>query len=437
MAIVGSRNRGDANTDSDLDVVVEYKGDAREDDMFNVLNEIALIIENIEIDINPINADKTGTLSEYLTKSKEYDRRKLENSKPNINPQDNSTPKYGENNKLVSADRYEELKKRAKAKLNNLNSGFDPEMLAIGTEMAMFHIEAGASKFKDFAQRMISDLGEVIAPYLKAFYNGAKSMPGMDNFAKTTDSYDYVTNFDINELTQNQNDTTAEEARASETIGIETEAIEAASVSISDSIESVGDNQQAAGELRKTVFDAIDKVESLIMEVDKSIKDLQLTGVVYSTDGIEADYPINVLSKGPIKKDATKYVKAVAELTGLDFDINSKGKQEVLNVNIAPAGGDVSFILWSKANPEYGVYVSVPFQPDYNHNGYDNYHVPTDKNYLNGSILWGVTTKAEKYKVLSYQYVPTDITSGELAETLIKGINSHLKSIGLEGNEKN
>jgi hypothetical protein len=32
-------------------------------------------------------------------------------------------------------------------KLNNLNAGFDPELLAMGTEMAAYHIEAGQKHY--------------------------------------------------------------------------------------------------------------------------------------------------------------------------------------------------------------------------------------------------------------------------------------------------
>ena len=84
-----------------------------------------------------------------------------------------SEKSYGAENKLVSSERYEELKKRMRAKLGQLNSGPDPEMLAIGCEMAMYHIEAGARKFADYTRAMISDLGDAVRPYLKSFYNGA------------------------------------------------------------------------------------------------------------------------------------------------------------------------------------------------------------------------------------------------------------------------
>ena len=83
MDIHGSRNRHDARPDSDLDVVVEYSGDIREDDMFNALNgeEDALSIEGIKVDINPIRKEETGDLQDYMKQSEEYDREKSEHAK--------------------------------------------------------------------------------------------------------------------------------------------------------------------------------------------------------------------------------------------------------------------------------------------------------------------------------------------------------------------
>ena len=72
----GSRARGTAKNTSDLDVVVQYEGDIREDDMFNMLNDVEdkLAIDGIEIDINPIKADDTGTIEEYLDRVYSYDK---------------------------------------------------------------------------------------------------------------------------------------------------------------------------------------------------------------------------------------------------------------------------------------------------------------------------------------------------------------------------
>ncbi|QBQ72230.1 DarB-like antirestriction [Serratia phage Parlo] len=89
------------------------------------------------------------------------------------------TADYGADNKLVSKDRAAELRQRLKAKFSQLNSGIDPEILAIGTELAVFHIEASARKFSAFAKAMAADLDLPISrirPYLRSWYNGARDM---------------------------------------------------------------------------------------------------------------------------------------------------------------------------------------------------------------------------------------------------------------------
>ena len=99
--------------------------------------------------------------------------------------------------RLVSNERYEELKKRMRSKLGQLNLGVDPEMLAIGAEMAVYHIENGARAFGAYAKEMISDLGDAIRPYLKAFYNGARDLPEMTELSKDMTPYDEVSRFDV------------------------------------------------------------------------------------------------------------------------------------------------------------------------------------------------------------------------------------------------
>ena len=115
-------------------------------------------------------------------------------------PQQSDDNGYGANNKLVSRDRYEELKKRMRQKLGGqLNMGIDPEILAIGTEMAAFHIEAGARKFADYARHMIDDLGDAIRPYLKSFYNGVRDLPEVQEagYVDEMTPYDEVRTFDV------------------------------------------------------------------------------------------------------------------------------------------------------------------------------------------------------------------------------------------------
>lgn len=73
IALVGSRSRGKERTDSDLDFVVEFSGDVREDHLFNIFHDDILEIGGVTVDINPITECKTGTLEEYLQRmEKEY-----------------------------------------------------------------------------------------------------------------------------------------------------------------------------------------------------------------------------------------------------------------------------------------------------------------------------------------------------------------------------
>ena len=72
VIVSGSRCRGLEKADSDLDVVLEYKGNVREDTFFDILHEDTMKIGGVEVDINPITEGKTGTLESYLTQIENY-----------------------------------------------------------------------------------------------------------------------------------------------------------------------------------------------------------------------------------------------------------------------------------------------------------------------------------------------------------------------------
>ena len=100
---------------------------------------------------------------------------------------------------LVSDERMEELKKRLKQKiLGQMNMGVDPEILAIGMELTAGYIDRGIKKFADYAKVMIDSLGDDIRPYLKAFYNGARDLPEVQEtgLADEMTPYDEVRTFD-------------------------------------------------------------------------------------------------------------------------------------------------------------------------------------------------------------------------------------------------
>lgn len=68
---IGSTRLGTARPDSDLDLVMRYKGDAREDDVFNLLNDYVeqngLEFNGRKVDINPIRSDDIEQYRQLLT----------------------------------------------------------------------------------------------------------------------------------------------------------------------------------------------------------------------------------------------------------------------------------------------------------------------------------------------------------------------------------
>lgn len=70
--VYGSRSRDDLYCeDSDLDVVLSYRGNLREDSFFDKLNSYGMAIAGIKVDINPISEERI-TLAEYIKESEAY-----------------------------------------------------------------------------------------------------------------------------------------------------------------------------------------------------------------------------------------------------------------------------------------------------------------------------------------------------------------------------
>ena len=283
---------------------------------------------------------------------------------------------YGADNKLVSRERYEELKKRMRKKLRGqLNMGIDPEILAIGTEMAAYHIEAGARQFADYARHMIDDLGDAIRPYLKSFYNGARDLPEVQEAGLSNEMtpYDEVRTFDVANFDKAQGDALAtaemvvaeqeanrqadtakeqltnqrneqrrkeDEQRTADTEAVADEA-EAARNQAESNIEAATDE--------KEVNEAIRKVDE---QLDKVNRQLALLGY-YEAEPVESDfneaygYMRNAEKKAV--KDANNLANRLVKDLGIDpktiVDKKGKRRRNIATANIAPIGGDISIHL--------------------------------------------------------------------------------------------
>lgn len=74
VTLTGSRARGEARAGSDLDVLVEYEGKAREDALFNILNEEPMRIGGVKVDINPINPKYSLSTPKWLERDARWRR---------------------------------------------------------------------------------------------------------------------------------------------------------------------------------------------------------------------------------------------------------------------------------------------------------------------------------------------------------------------------
>lgn len=333
--------------------------------------------------------DTVGTVT-----GKQNDTATLQNTVSIDKNSDNSSNKQNPSgNKLVTDERYEELKRRMKAKLGQLNVGIDPEILAIGTEMAVYHIEKGARKFAEFAKAMIADLGDVVRPYLKAFYNGARDLSEVEDSGLSADmtSYDEVRTFDVANFDKENTDpfATAETVVAEQIIqehadGVKQEIINhrnnerrkeneqttADTEAIASQAEVTANKAESDIEAATTEQQVNDGISLIDDRLEKVNQQLALLGY-YEAEPVESDfneaygYMRNAEKKAV--KDANSLAKRLIKDLGIDPDtiVDKKGKKRrsYAVANIAPAGGDISVRLPLTNDRE--LYIDIDLDTDY------------------------------------------------------------------------
>lgn len=366
------------------------------------LEEPAMRQVDVEGLMQAIQENGEAKLSDHfvpqLEQKEETSARKEETSvQETESSEQNEENAYGANNKLVSRDRYEELKKRMRRKLGGqLNMGIDPEILAIGTEMAAYHIEAGARRFADYATHMIADLGDAIRPYLKSFYNGARDLPEVQEagLANEMTPYDEVRTFDVANFDKGHSDALAtaemvvqeQEAdsqadaakdklinQRNEQRRKENEQTTADTTAIASKAESVASKAESDIEAATTEQQVNNAVESIDKQFEEVNKQLALLGY-YEAEPVESDfneaygYMRNAEKKAV--KDANRLAKRLVNDLGIDpnkiVDKKGKKRRSIATANIAPAGGDISIYL--PLSSESNLYLSIGLAPTYERN---------------------------------------------------------------------
>lgn len=251
----------------------------------------------------------------------------------------------GNRNRIVSNERYEELKKRLREKLGQLNAGIDPELIAIGAEMAVYHIERGAVKFADYASSMIKDMGDAIRPYLKSFYSSARYMPetfenGLSS-KMTPDSevstFD-VTNFDkksvdifeqiknvAKEQELNKNDQPQIEVKPEAELSGDSAKYQKKAVQESEAVREIG---VSIRERALIDIDGLDATPLTMKDVKNILNNYDMLSDMSATDMQEL---VELAMTNETRKVALRYINGEKQKFGYDLILSMYKMQPLLN----------------------------------------------------------------------------------------------------------
>lgn len=248
-------------------------------------------------------------------------------------------------NNIVSDERYQELKNRLKQKLGQLNAGIDPEIIAIGAEMAVYHIERGAVKFAEYASAMIKDMGDAIRPYLKSFYSSARYMPeAVENGLSskmTPDSevstFD-VTNFDkksvdiveqINNVAKEQelkkNEQTQIEVKPEAELSGDSAKYQKKAVQESKAVREIG---VSIRERALIDVDGLDATPLTMKDVKNILNNYDMLSDMSATDMQEL---VELAMTNETRKVALRYINGEKQKFGYDLILSMYKMQPLLN----------------------------------------------------------------------------------------------------------
>lgn len=292
------------------------------------------------------------------------------------------------------AARFEELKRRMKMKMRGqMNMGIDPEILAIGTEMAFYVIKHGARQFGNYASAMIDELGDTIRPYLKSFYNGARDFPEMETYAEEMTPYDEVRTFDVANFDKPHPDAmaTAEQVVAEQEAEHETEQakeqlksqrneqrkkseqeVAANTATIAEEAEVVASQAETLAETSANEHEinrAIEQVDDMLDKVNDQLALLGYYEFDEDDSKLHESYGYMLTAEKKALKDATDLAKQLVNDLGIDLgkkltsaetlSNSKKRKDAAVTANIAPAGGEITIRLPLNEGRKLAIYIGL------------------------------------------------------------------------------
>ena len=266
------------------------------------------------------------------------------------------------------------------------------QITSLGITYALKYFDQGIVSFPDFADKMVRRMGEKIRPWLKAFYGGARDIPGYDHLPFTP--ADEVKAFDVMNFDKAEKDTdpmrtaqgvvaesraeaAAEEARKEiteqrnqkrkkrdEQTTADTEAIakqaEATASKAEATAESAVDEQSIA--------EASEKIDEALEKVNEQLALLGYYEAVADDAKFHESYGYMLTAEKKAVEDATKLAKQLVNDLGINLKVTSATtplglksvkKGTAVRANIAPAGGDVMINLPLNEGRQLAIYIGL------------------------------------------------------------------------------
>ena len=259
---------------------------------------------------------------------------------------------------------------------------------AAGLSVTQVLVDNGMVKFSDYANKMVSLIGDKIRPWLKSFYEGIRWEPGYESVEFTPS--DEVARFDV----QNFDKPTPDVLKQAEMVVAEQKAAkiakqteqevkternekrkedekrtEANTAAITEEAGAVASKARTVAKRATTDTEVRNATEKVDASLEKVNNQLALLGY-YEADKVEKDfneaygYMRNAEKKAV--KDATALAKRIADDLGVDIyeathtapGKNGKRKSKPLAVaNIAPIGGEITIHLPLEDGKNLSIYI--------------------------------------------------------------------------------
>ena len=259
---------------------------------------------------------------------------------------------------------------------------------AAGLSVTQVLVDNGMVKFSDYANKMVSLIGDKIRPWLKSFYEGIRWEPGNESVEFTPS--DEVARFDV----QNFDKPTPDVLKQAEMVVAEQKAAkiskqteqevkternekrkedekqtEANTAAITEEAGAVASKARTVAKRATTDTEVREATEKVDTALEKVNNQLALLGY-YEADKVEKDfneaygYMRNAEKKAV--KDATTLAKRIADDLGVDMyeathtapGKNGKRKSKPLAVaNIAPIGGEITIHLPLEDGKNLSIYI--------------------------------------------------------------------------------